>query len=194
MKYRFLYNANAECGSQLVLREEVICMPYCFKPIINQNSKILILGTLPGTLSIEINEYYADPQNQFWNIIYSVYNVPVNNDYNQKCEFLKKNRIALWDVLSYADREGALDIAIRNGVPNDFTQLFANHPNIEYVIFNGSKAEKIFKKHFNMLYKTKCCKRVSSSSSTPGRYVKTLSDKIIEWKEAINNATFPLSI
>lgn len=52
-------------------------------------------------------------------------------------------------------------------------------------MFNGSKAEKLFKKHFSNVNEIIKCIRVSSSSPTPGRYVKTLDEKTIEWKEAI---------
>lgn len=55
-------------------------MPNCFMPIIDFQSRVLILGTLPGTLSLKRHEYYADPKNQFWDIIYSVYGIPVNSN------------------------------------------------------------------------------------------------------------------
>jgi len=161
-------------------------MPSGFDPIINLQSKILILGTLPGTLSLERHEYYADPQNQFWDIVYSVYDLPVISNYIERCKFILNHGLALWDVLNFADREGALDSAIRNDVPNDLPKLLNDYPNIKCLIFNGSKAEKLFKKYNNKLYKTMNCARVSSSSPTPGKYVKALEEKRSEWKSAFN--------
>ena len=39
---------------------------YGFDPIIFQDSKYLILGTLPGKKSLETKFYYADRGNCFW--------------------------------------------------------------------------------------------------------------------------------
>ena len=36
-----------------------------FKPSIDNNSKILILGSMPGIKSLEEQQYYAHPQNRF---------------------------------------------------------------------------------------------------------------------------------
>ena len=66
--------------------------------------------------------------------------------YERKVEFLKKNNIAVWDVIESCDRKGSLDSNIKDEKPNNFEQLFANHPNIKHVFFNGAKAFDIFKK------------------------------------------------
>ena len=44
-----------------------------FKPIINNKSKILILGSLPSDKSIIANEYYGNKTNQFWDILSLVF-------------------------------------------------------------------------------------------------------------------------
>lgn len=161
-------------------------MPCSFEPIINKNSEILILGTMPSTISLEEDKYYANTNNQFWDIIYSIFNSKIHNDYKQRCEFLLDNKIALWDVLKYADREGNLDNAIKNEKPNDISELLKEFTNIRTIIFNGSAAERYFKKYFRFLYTYKKCLRVSSSSPTPGKNVKSISEKKLEWKIVIN--------
>ena len=40
-------------------------MEYSFGPLIDENSKILILGSLPGVRSLAEARYYAHPQNKF---------------------------------------------------------------------------------------------------------------------------------
>ena len=160
-------------------------MPSCFKPLINDQSKLLILGTLPGPESLERDEYYANPTNQFWEIIYSVFNEPVDSEYSARCKFILEHRLALWDVLDNADREGARDNDIKNEAPNDFGELFRHYSNIEHLLFNGANAEKYFKKYNKFYYKTMHCQKFSSTSNMPGRYVKTLEEKKIEWEMAI---------
>jgi len=81
---------------------------------------------MPSTISIEENKYYANTNNQFWDIIYSIFNSKIHNDYKQRCEFLLDNKIALWDVLKYADREGNLDNVIVDIIIFSLQFLFYN--------------------------------------------------------------------
>lgn len=121
-----------------------------FQPIADDKSKILILGTMPGNESLRAKEYYAHPDNLFWDILFRVCikewkcDELVEVDYSKKEELLLKNGIALWDVLQNCDRKGSLDIKIRNGVRNDFLTFFSKHPNIEHVFFNGKMAQTFF--------------------------------------------------
>lgn len=161
-------------------------MPYSFKPIISSDSQTLILGSLPSIISLREQQYYANPHNHFWNIIYSVLDKEIDYDYEYRKKFLLENKIALWDIISYADREGSLDSSIRNVIPNEVPNLLAEYPNIKVIILNGTATEKYFKKYFNHLYECKKCVRVSSSSPIPGQNVKQLSDKKVEWKNALN--------
>lgn len=156
-----------------------------FDPIINENSEILILGTFPGVESLESKQYYANHRNQFWEIIYSIYNLEAQNKYEEKCRFLLDKKIAIWDVLKYVFREGSLDKSIREEEPSEMLELLVKYPKVHTIIFNGSKSEKYFKKYFKALYESKNCVRVSSTSPTQGKHVKSLSEKKLEWKQVI---------
>jgi len=117
-------------------------------PIIDKNSRVLILGTMPGPESLRRKQYYANPGNQFWRIVYRVLgecNEPPS-DYKERINFLKKSGIALWDVLKSCEREGASDSMIRNGQPNDFGSLLRDCPGLKRTFFNGKTAEYFFKK------------------------------------------------
>lgn len=156
-----------------------------FDPIINETSEILILGTFPSVISLENKQYYANPRNQFWEIIYSIYNLDIQSNYSERRQFILDKKIALWDVLEYVFRDGSLDKSIREEVPSEIPELLEKYPNIHTIVFNGSKAEKYFKKYFKLLYKSMNCIRVSSTSPIPGRYIKSLSEKKLEWKEVL---------
>ncbi len=117
---------------------------HSFPSIIDASSRVLILGTLPGDESLRQQQYYAHPRNQFWRILAEIYHAPFAVTYPDRIAFLQQKRLALWDVLQHGERPGSLDQAIRNAVPNDFQGLFATHPNLQAIVFNGRKAHDLF--------------------------------------------------
>lgn len=112
------------------------------------NSKILILGSMPGVKSLEEAEYYAHPQNAFWEIMGEVFGVGRDLPYKQRLAKLLENDIALWDVAYQCERPGSLDtkIDMSTVVPNDFESLFKTSPGIKKIFFNGAKSEQLFRK------------------------------------------------
>lgn len=122
---------------------------HSFSPVIDENAMTLILGSMPGQVSLDFAEYYANPRNGFWRIICTLTNSPAGLDYEERLQVLKFNRIALWDVLESCERVGSLDAAIEipGMVPNDFKSLYAQHPRIDRIFFNGGFAESAYKKH-----------------------------------------------
>jgi hypoxanthine-DNA glycosylase len=133
-----------------------------FDAIADENSRVLILGTLPGNESLRTGQYYANPSNQFWSLIMENKYV---SSYETRKQFLLNNHIAIWDVLQKANRIGSLDKNIFQEIPNDFDTFFADHPNIQYVFFNGKKAKGYFERYCPRWMITKTCKTLPSSSS-----------------------------
>ena len=119
-----------------------------FDPISNEHATILILGSLPGDKSLELQEYYGHPRNKFWKIIAHITSAPLPLSYAEKKELLLKFRIGLWDVAHTASRKGSLDTAILNEVANPLDEFIAAHKNLKVIGFNGIKAEKLFDKYF----------------------------------------------
>ena len=117
-----------------------------FAPIISTTSKILILGSVPGVKSLEIQQYYAHPQNQFWKIVFELIGEDFSKDYETRIETIRKNNIALWDVIDTCEREGSLDTKIRNEEHNDITKILNDHPSISVIFCNGQKSFKNLKK------------------------------------------------
>lgn len=120
----------------------------CFPPVARRDAETLILGSLPGRMSLEMQQYYAHPRNLFWRLIGSILDADGSLPYNRRVQLLTKHRIALWDVLAAAERPGSLDSAIvhRSALANDFATFFRAHPRIRRVFFNGRKAEQLYRR------------------------------------------------
>lgn len=152
---------------------------YSFSPISSPDSKMLILGTMPGTKSLELNQYYGHSQNNFWKFMFTIFNEDFAADYETKKALLLKNKIALWDVLQYCDRVGSLDSAIKNEIANDFESFLKLHPNIKTILFNGQKAAAFFKKYIHL---KKEYTLITLPSTSPANAGKTFQSKLDEWK------------
>jgi hypoxanthine-DNA glycosylase len=158
-------------------------------PLIDQKSRVLILGTLPGDQSLRQQQYYADPSNQFWALLAGAFDTPVGNTYPERLEFLATHRVALWDVLKSAERSGSTDKAITNAKPNDFDDLFIHFPGVQRVAFNGTKAATLWRKYIRpgtgVPLDSLTTKALPSSSATPGRHVLPFDEKIVRWRQFV---------
>lgn len=150
-----------------------------FAPISASNSTILILGTMPGTKSLELNQYYGHNQNNFWKFLFNIFNESFSTDYETRKMLLLKNKIALWDVLEYCDRIGSLDSAIKNEIANDFETFLLQHPNIKTILFNGQKATAFFKKYVTV---NPSYKLITLPSTSPANASKSFQFKLEEWE------------
>jgi hypoxanthine-DNA glycosylase len=119
-------------------------MKYSLAPIVGPDSRVLILGTLPGERSLAAGAYYAHPRNQFWPIMAGLFGDDPGGDPAERAAFVLRHRLALWDVLHSAERAGSLDVDITHAVPNDFTTFLAANPAIRAVALNGTKARELF--------------------------------------------------
>ena len=151
-----------------------------FLPIINKDTKILILGSLPGKKSLELREYYGHPRNRLWKIMAHLTGNEIPQSYERKKEFLFKYNIGLWDVAHSAYREGSLDSNIKKERPNDIENLLETHESIEVIGFNGKKAEKMFYKFF----KEKTQRRyVPLPSTSPANMAINFEEMCSRWSE-----------
>ncbi|MHC5268384.1 DNA-deoxyinosine glycosylase [Enterococcus sp. LJL98] len=117
-----------------------------FLPIYDNQTEILILGTAPSAVSLKKNEYYANPGNQFWKLLFTHLQVVDPLNYQMRIAQLKQHRIGLWDVYSTFERKGSLDSNFSTVCQNDFTELLTN-ASIKKVIANGSLAYQEAKKN-----------------------------------------------
>ncbi len=152
---------------------------FSFPPVINNNSRILLLGTIPGKVSLEKSEYYGNRNNSFWKIIFQLFNENFSENYEIKKKILLNNKIALWDVLAGCFRAGSLDSKIRDEKPNDLPGLLEEFPGIHKIIFNGKGAERFFNKHFGY---PEGYEYFSLPSTSPAYQLISFSDKLGKWK------------
>ena len=117
-----------------------------FKPSIDNNSKILILGSMPGVKSLEEQQYYAHPQNRFWKVLANVFQAEVPGTIEEKKAFLLEHRIAVWDVIGQCEITGSSDSSIRNVVPNPISKILET-TKIEQIFVNGKKAEQLYQRY-----------------------------------------------
>lgn len=123
-----------------------------FAPIVNDETEILILGTIPGLASLAKQEYYGHPRNHFWPILFQILDtMTVPDVFEEKVKILQNNKIGLWDVLKNYDRQGSLDIHIKNPSTNDFEGLLKQFPSINQIVFNGKESYKYFFKKFGQI-------------------------------------------
>lgn len=115
-----------------------------FAPVVDDETRVLIFGSLPGEVSLAHGQYYAHRQNRFWHLIGDVIGEALPAmEYVERLETLLAHRIGLWDVVAQARREGSLDSRIRDYATNDVAALVSGLPNLAAVAFNGGTAAKI---------------------------------------------------
>ena len=121
-------------------------------PIYEKDSEILILGSIPSVKSREVGFYYGHPQNRFWKILAILFNeeFPITTD--EKITFLKKHKIALWDVLASCTITKSSDASIKNIKTNDINDII-QRSNIKVIFTTGKKAYDIYQKAAPMLSK-----------------------------------------
>ena len=156
-----------------------------FSAQVNYNSKILILGSMPGIKSLEKAEYYAHPQNRFWKVMAVLCECPnmPELEYSDKIKVLLNNNFALWDTIKFCKREGSLDSDILEEVPNDLVTLLNKFKNIKTICLNGNKSYSVFKKFFPELFQNYKCIKLPSTSPANARF--RLEDLVKEWKNSI---------
>jgi len=119
-----------------------------FDPIADTRSRVLVLGTMPGVMSLQKQQYYGHPRNAFWPVMASLCGVELPHEYDRRRAMLLDAGIALWDVCRQCEREGSLDSNICNEEPNEIPALLRRYPGIRAIAFNGKGAEKLFRRYF----------------------------------------------
>jgi hypoxanthine-DNA glycosylase len=158
-------------------------LSFGFPPMASPQARTLILGSLPGQLSLARGEYYANPHNAFWKIIARRF-PELAPDYASRGATLAHHGIALWDVLAAATRSGSLDTAIRgDAVANNFRALFHAYPKIRVIYFNGAMAGKLYARHVlpTLTAQQRAIARHTLPSTSAAHASLTLAQKAARW-------------
>ncbi len=133
-------------------------------PVFDANSRVLLLGTFPSPKSRDMGFFYGHPQNRMWKVLAAVTGEDAEpRTVLERREFLLRNGIAMWDVLSSCSIEGASDASIRDAQPNDLTRILDAAP-IETIYTTGAKATELYRR-FDAKLLGRDCMRLPSTSA-----------------------------
>lgn len=149
-----------------------------FAPVVNTKTRVLILGSFPGTASLDAQQYYAHPRNQFWRLLSAVVEENLTPlEYDTKLAAMLQHNIGLWDVIAVCEREGSLDSAIRQARSNDFTQLKKRCPELRLVAFNGKTSAR-----YQGLFAAAGFQTLVLPSSSPAYAAMNFAQKLALWR------------
>lgn len=152
-----------------------------FPPVVDENSRILILGSFPSVKSRDAGFFYGHPQNRFWRLLSTIYHEPTPNHIAEKKALLFRHHIALWDVIAACNINGSSDASVKNAVPVDISQVI-NAAAINRVICNGKLAGKLYQQHLEPILGIKAMVLPSTSPANAGCSFESL---VTSWRDAL---------
>jgi len=148
-----------------------------FPAVVDADTRVLILGSLPGEASLAVRQYYGNPRNAFWRLMEGVLGAPlVPLPYDDRLKALLSRGVGLWDVIAEAQRPGSLDAAIRDPAANDLVALTETLPALRLVAFNGGTAAKLGGRLIGERVPT-----IALPSSSPAHAARTFEQKAEAW-------------
>ncbi|WP_420997040.1 DNA-deoxyinosine glycosylase [Cupriavidus sp. 30B13] len=162
------------------LPQQTAALKRCFPPVVDADTRVLILGSLPGEVSLAQSQYYAHRQNRFWHLTGEVIGEDLAGmDYPARLRTLLAHRVGLWDVVAEARRDGSLDSNIRDHAGNDLPGLIASLPGLAAIAFNGGTAARIGMKALGAMGDRHQIVRLPSSSPA---YTLPYAEKLSAWQ------------
>lgn len=155
-----------------------------FPPISAPDAKVLILGTLPGQLSLQKCEYYGHPRNAFWGLMGELFGALPELPYAERKRRIVAARVAIWDVCATAHRPGSLDTSIDPASirANDFKHFLALHKDLVLIGFNGHGAERLYRRLvLPKLASASVLRYETLPSTSPANASMTYAEKLRHW-------------
>lgn len=147
---------------------------------IDEDSRVLILGSFPSNKSREYGFYYSHPRNRFFSVLSRIYKEETPISIEDRKAFLQKHNIALYDVIYECDINQSEDSSIRNVTPIDLVSILKRHPNIKCIGVNGKKASSLFDKYLKNKIDIRVVYLPSTSPANAGVSVDDLTCKYKE--------------
>ena len=148
-----------------------------FPPIFDKDSRVLILGSFPSVKSRAIDFYYGNKQNRFWKLICGYFGEEIPQSTEEKKDFLKRRKIALWDMVVSCEIIGSADASVKNAVKADLSEVINNAP-IEKILLNGALSYQLFMEDYANL--TISYAKMPSTSPANPRYNEEI------WRRALD--------
>ena len=154
---------------------------HTFGPLYNEDSGILILGSIPSPASREVGFYYGHPRNRFWQMLAELYGMPLPESIEEKKALVLSHGLALWDVIEECDIIGASDSSVKNAVPTDIPSLLGK-TQIQTILCNGALSKKIYDQYQLPRTGIPAQKMPSTSPANAAWSLERLKE---EWKRAL---------
>lgn len=151
------------------------------KPVYDENSRLLILGSFPSVKSREQQFFYGHKQNRFWKVLAAVMEDVVPETIEEKRSFLLKHHIAVWDVIQSCTITGSSDATIKDVKVNDLSCILQT-ANISHIYANGGKSYELYRKYTYPITKREIIKLPSTSPANAGYSLERL---VQEWRKIL---------
>ena len=152
-------------------------------PFIDEESNVLILGSLPSIVSREKGFFYMHPTNRFYKLLAAVFKEEPPITLEERKHFLKRHKIALYDVIYECDIKSSQDSSIKNAVPIDIESLLKQYPNIKKIFTTGNKAKELFDKYLAQNVNIPVINLPSSSAANASMKEDELVEKYLAIKD-----------
>ena len=159
---------------------------YGLPPILGKDPAVLILGSFPSKMSLERQQYYANPRNQFWKIMSDLLTSGILEDILSFSDLLKDHHIAVWDMIaSRRIQQGSMDRDIMDPLLNDIPGFIRNHPSIRYIGMNGGTAWVFFQRSLRDIPLERTLVRERLPSTSPAYASCSYYQKLSQWQNLL---------
>jgi hypoxanthine-DNA glycosylase len=159
-------------------------------PVLGRATRLLILGSFPGVASLQAQQYYAHPRNQFWPLLGALWGMDLRAlPYPQRLAEVRRRGLGLWDIYASCRREGSLDQAIEDAEPNDLASLRRRAPHLQCVAHNGGESARAMKHVAALGYTV-----LKLPSTSPANASWSFERKHAAWRAAFEQAGLMLSL
>jgi G:T/U mismatch-specific DNA glycosylase len=148
-------------------------------PAVRGDCRLLVLGSFPSVASLQAQQYYAHPRNQFWPIVGDLFGLELmQRPYAQRIEAVCERGLGIWDVYAHCRREGSLDSAIADALPNDLPARGAS----AFAATHRAQRGRIGPRHAH--HPQPRPRGAPSASTSPANASWSLERKRAAWREA----------
>ncbi len=151
-------------------------------PVIASDTRLVVLGSFPGEMSLRLQQYYGHPRNHFWPLLSALWDVDlVSMPYSRRLDEVRCRGLGIWDVYAACRREGSLDSDIEDARLNDLASLRRVAPSLHAVAHNGGESAKAMR-HTRALG----VPVIRLPSTSPANASWSFERKLAAWREAFS--------